>query len=316
MRKKTLRWLLASGYVLAAACLLGIARYQYLARAMERPRAGRTRRLTDLLRPRGMPRVFDLRRGVDLTIAGVRYAANAQGFRARLSESGAPREYERRRPAGMKRVLVLAGSAGFGVGLDVEETFPALLEGVLNRRHPGAWEVYNLSAPGDNLFMRLQTYLEAGSRYEHDFVVLYATPFALDMPLFVPMPGQADPRADLFATLWNGFNSAMTLDVPARYHRVRGFTNTIRALDAALPVLRRRRARLVLLADPLFWRGGEYFDLDLFRIEREFRRRGAAVVECSSKGRLLDRKFRVPDPAQQRRLADALAVAIERSANE
>ena len=263
-----------------------------------------------------MRRVFDLEPDFELVIDGIRYATNNHGFRDETLADGVsvPRDYFYRKPPGVKRLLVFGGSAGFGVGLEVGQTFPNILQLRLNRQAPRTWEVYNLSMPGDNLYMRFAASEQLAPAYSADALVFYADPFSLDMPMFVPVPiSQAEPIgtiAECFLDLWDGFTCTMTLDVPAGYHRVEGYTNTMRALTAMLRHLDLNKTALFLLVRMPSLTPQQYFDFPTFRIQRECSRLGMKTTVYTSANDSWTPPHRVPPPGQQIAIADKLAQHI------
>ena len=52
------------------------------------------------------------------------------------------------KPAGVKRVIVLGGSHPMGMWVKANETYAAVLERLLNERHPGQWQVLNAAVAG------------------------------------------------------------------------------------------------------------------------------------------------------------------------
>ncbi len=105
---------------------------------------------------------------VDREIAGLPYAVttNAQGFRGLAPVS--PKRSER-----TLRILCLGDSFTFGVGVDDRLTYPALLQKILQARHPDRdVEVINAGVPFYDLFDELSYFREKGARLAPDVVVV------------------------------------------------------------------------------------------------------------------------------------------------
>ena len=65
----------------------------------------------------------------------------------------------RRKPSGVKRVLVLGGSHPFGMYADQSHIYSTALQRMLDERAPGSWQVINAASPGHTTFQGIQ-YLE------------------------------------------------------------------------------------------------------------------------------------------------------------
>ncbi len=98
----------------------------------------------------------------------VRITTNSAGMRGQ-------REYSIARPDGVRRVLILGDSFGFGYGVEDGEVLSAQLEDLLNQRAAGAhrYEVINLSVSGFGQAEELVTYRERGRAYGADVVVIF-----------------------------------------------------------------------------------------------------------------------------------------------
>lgn len=76
------------------------------------------------------------------------------------------------KPAGTTRVVVLGGSAAFGITASDAEAWPALVERILRRRHPGV-EVVNAATPGHATWDALGRLYAEIWMLEPDYVVVY-----------------------------------------------------------------------------------------------------------------------------------------------
>jgi lysophospholipase L1-like esterase len=100
--------------------------------------------------------------GIVVVAGGIRYAANADGFRDRL--------YARPKRPGTFRIVVLGDSVAFGWGVPAEDTFPKVLEASLAHLAPGI-EVLNLGVTGYNPYTEAALLADVGLAYEHDLVI-------------------------------------------------------------------------------------------------------------------------------------------------
>jgi lysophospholipase L1-like esterase len=112
--------------------------------------------------------LYGLRPGAEGRIAAtgdVLYRINADGFRG-------PR-YERPRPDGRWRIVVLGDSVAFGYGVEESQAFPQVLEARLSERLPGAgFEVVNLGVGGYNAWNELELLRDVGIGYQPDLVLV------------------------------------------------------------------------------------------------------------------------------------------------
>jgi len=107
-------------------------------------------------------------RVTDREIAGLPYrvTTNAQGFRGVEPVAAV-------KPAGMLRVLCLGDSFTYGVGVDDDAAYPAILEDLLRRRLPQRnVQVVNAGVPFYDIFDELSYFREKGSKLKPDIVVV------------------------------------------------------------------------------------------------------------------------------------------------
>jgi len=81
-------------------------------------------------------------------------------------------EVSLRKPPGTRRVIVVGDSYVFGIGVDAERTFPALLARHLNASRRETWEVINLGVNSYSTDQELILFSEVGPQLEPDVVVL------------------------------------------------------------------------------------------------------------------------------------------------
>ncbi|MBD3234473.1 MAG: hypothetical protein GF315_12175 [candidate division Zixibacteria bacterium] len=93
------------------------------------------------------------------------YETNSAGFR--------DQEHSLEKPEGVKRIVMLGNSIGFGLWVcEFDSIFANLLEDELNRREDGiVYELINLCIPGYNSKMQLAMLKEVGVKYDPDLVI-------------------------------------------------------------------------------------------------------------------------------------------------
>jgi len=264
----------------SAACRLDLG---VTATAFPPPFSGSCARAPDatlgqLIRPSRVPDLlFELKPRADTCYRGARVVVNADGLRA-------PAAYDRPKPAGVYRVLLLGDSQAFGQGVTYEQTFGALLERALQERaRAERVEVINAGVPAYNTVQEAAFYASAGTTYRPDCVLILFIGNDLEIPEFMLAPDDglaldrlflADALADLSWAArrklgYSGFElrpSFLPRVPPALAHLV--------GLDAYEKALRR-------IAETARGDGARVVDLADYRAEsrRGGRRRAAEIVE-------------------------------------
>jgi lysophospholipase L1-like esterase len=129
------------------------------------------------LYPRPLPWFMPQNVFVPSATLGFRYAPNQSAFTAdkpfRTNAAGL-RGPERpwKKPAGLRRVLVLGDSVAMGYGVREEDAFPAVLERELNREGSGRIEVINAGVAAYSTGQEVTYFLDEGIRYQPDAVVV------------------------------------------------------------------------------------------------------------------------------------------------
>jgi hypothetical protein len=114
--------------------------------------------------------LYGLRPGATGTFggSGVVYRVNADGLRDRA--------YQRPKPPGVFRILVLGDSVAFGYGVELEDTLPERLEKHLDtlsaREGGGRVEVLNLAVGGYNPYNEAALLDDVGAGWEPDLVLV------------------------------------------------------------------------------------------------------------------------------------------------
>lgn len=85
-------------------------------------------------------------------------------------------EATRKKPQGVWRIAMIGDSVTYGLGVEVEQTFPSLLESELNPADTGPVEVLNFGVPGYNSFQEYTLLRKRVLDYEPDLVVMTFTP--------------------------------------------------------------------------------------------------------------------------------------------
>ena len=151
------------------------------------------------------------------TTWGKAVARNSDGFR--------DREFQKPKPAGTQRVVVLGDSFTWGVGLDPEEALSKLLESDLERPPGrGRIEVVSAAIPGHNTVEESILLEEKGLSYEPDVVlVVYNLNDIEYLPLLDPDRASSDVAVEV-----------VELDPGedvTRFSRNRGFRGFVLALE-------------------------------------------------------------------------------------
>ena len=107
--------------------------------------------------------LYGLRPGAAALVAGRRISVNSFGMRDR------PRRREK--PAGVFRIVCLGGSNTYGAAVDDGETYPAFLERLLERDHPGRFEVWNAGVPAHTLAQNAASAEEILRLYQPDLLI-------------------------------------------------------------------------------------------------------------------------------------------------
>jgi lysophospholipase L1-like esterase len=113
-------------------------------------------------------RLYMLRPGVDAVVSRshVHIHINAAGFRD-------DREWTSGKLDGGYRIVVLGDSFTFGGKVEVEKTFPCVLEKELQNLDPSQrYEALNLAVPGYNTEQEMLTLREEGLAYQPDLVIV------------------------------------------------------------------------------------------------------------------------------------------------
>lgn len=153
-----------------------------LLRALERPPdipADRRAELGHIVRlSRNRRIVYELVPNLQVIFRGEWVTTNSAGFRG--PDRPAPK------PKDAVRVVGLGDSVMFGWGVADGSDYLSLLESRLNREYPERqWQVANLSVPGYNTVMEVETLKEKGLRLRPDFVVLGYCGNDLNLPTFI-----------------------------------------------------------------------------------------------------------------------------------
>lgn len=110
---------------------------------------------------------YDIKPGVDIPFKGDRLQSNRWGMR--------DRDYEREKPAGVRRLALIGSSISMGTGVPIERTYEALLEAKLNAepvcKNELRYEILNFSVPGYMFTQQLDLALSAAPQYDVDVVL-------------------------------------------------------------------------------------------------------------------------------------------------
>lgn len=135
--------------------------------------------LGHMIRPSPNRRViYELKPGLDVTYAGARVVTDGEGFR---SPSGT-RELEQ---AGY-RIVGIGDSFMFGLGVEGDQPYLAVLERQLRERHPAIdARVLNMAVPGYNTVMEVATLEQKALRLRPHLVIIEFVGNDLSLPNFI-----------------------------------------------------------------------------------------------------------------------------------
>lgn len=104
---------------------------------------------------------YELKPNTEIEVSGIKLSINKDGFRDDNFNQNA--DY---------KIIVLGDSITFGVDVDAENTYPALLEKFLNEKHDLEYEVYNAGVGGYNLHQEVESFKDKLLIYQPDLVIV------------------------------------------------------------------------------------------------------------------------------------------------
>jgi hypothetical protein len=131
-------------------------------------------------RPSDDPKLlYELRPNFAMTLQGRKISINSLGFR--------DKERSVKKPRGVFRIVCLGSSNTYGAAVNDDETYPAYLEAVLNKRAPGRYEVWNAGISAYVLAQSTAWAEEIARKYEPDLIIFQyynvgRKPFLLGYP--------------------------------------------------------------------------------------------------------------------------------------
>jgi hypothetical protein len=135
-------------------------------------------RLRDIIRHSpNTRRIYSLKPNLDVRLAGWRLTTDPEGWRRMppISSNGP-----------VVSVVGLGDSVMLGWGVADEESYLYRLQGLLEQHEPGlSWQVINLSVPGYNTVMEVETFREQGLLRRPHLVLLEYVGNDLDLPNFI-----------------------------------------------------------------------------------------------------------------------------------
>jgi hypothetical protein len=227
--------------------------------------------LAEIVRPSPWPDVvYELKPNIDTCFDGARVKTNVDGLRA-------PKNYQRPKPVGTWRVVLLGDSQTFGHGVGYEETFGALLERELSQRTTLDVEIINTAVHGYNTAMEAEHLARYGITWEPDCILILFIGNDLGLPHLmlrsrdpfttkesfvfttvrrslgesaVANGSQRVPWFEVAGPPFHRFVPEEDLDrVPARYRHMVGWAGYRRALEKIAALARQRDATVVNFAD-------------------------------------------------------------------
>lgn len=94
-------------------------------------------------------------------------------LKAKISSQGLhDRYFSIDKPAGVYRIAVISDSVAFGWMVGAQNSFPKVLERMLNEKESGKYEVINFSVPGYNTSQEFELFKEKVIQFKPDMVIL------------------------------------------------------------------------------------------------------------------------------------------------
>jgi hypothetical protein len=114
-----------------------------------------------------IPNSEEIYDGFEVCLPPVIVKINSQGFR--------DREYSVEKPNNTFRIIVLGDSFTFGVSVRSEDTYPKVLEQILNQNTSKSYEVLNFGVRGFNMLEKIEFFKEKGIKFNPDLVIVQYT---------------------------------------------------------------------------------------------------------------------------------------------
>jgi lysophospholipase L1-like esterase len=76
------------------------------------------------------------------------------------------------KPENVTRILIIGDSNEYGLGVELEEAYPKVLEKIINERCKGRYEVISAAVPGYDLRQKIELLRVKGIKYSPDIVIL------------------------------------------------------------------------------------------------------------------------------------------------
>lgn len=176
--------------------------------------------------------IYDLKPNLSVQFQGVPVITNSCGMRSP--------ERPIKKPRDTYRIAMLGDSFAFGWGVEQKKIFAQVLEDNLNRHFKGKpkVEVFNFGVPGYSTFQEVYQFLDKGSDFNPDAIIVFFIQNDFGPPFFIRNFGNQgiiassyiaqlamkalDPKAEEHALLRSGLDPNRSLNILADYAKEHG----------------------------------------------------------------------------------------------
>lgn len=187
--------------------------------------------------------IYELRPNLTTKFQGVPVRTNKWGMRGP--------DIELNKDPNVIRVALLGDSFAFGWGVNEEESFARIFEKYSNEHVKGdkRVEVLNFGVPGYSTFQEVAAFLQSGSKFKPDIVIVYFVDNDFGLPFFIDSQeseGGLVSAISFAKRAWSGENEATT----QRHNELKGLIDANKALLKLDDTLSSQGVKLYVLLNP------------------------------------------------------------------